>query len=52
MLVEGKEIYEDLDLSRCEGFRFAERKCRKLRKGQVTYSPQFDVVRKKIHAWT
>jgi hypothetical protein len=44
---EGKEWYEDLDESRCKGIRFAERKCRKLRKGQVAYSPQLDVVSKK-----
>ncbi len=52
MALEGQEVYEDLDDSRCKGVSYAERKCRKLRKGQVAYSPQLDIVSRKIYAWS
>jgi hypothetical protein len=52
MLMEGKGLFEELDSSRCKEVRFAERKCRKYRKGQVAYSPQLDTVKKQIYAWT
>jgi hypothetical protein len=43
--------YEELDLIRCQASAFAESKCRKLRTGQVAYSPELAAVRNQIEAW-
>jgi len=45
------EEYEELDLLRCQATAFAESKCRKLRTGQVAFSPELAVVRQQIQAW-
>jgi hypothetical protein len=45
------EEYEQLDLICCQATTFAESKCRKLRTGPVTFSPELAAVRQKIHAW-
>jgi hypothetical protein len=43
--------YEELDLLRCKAMAFAERRCRKLRTGQVAYSPELNAIRLTIKAW-
>jgi len=43
--------YEALDKLRCEATEFAERHCRKLRTGQVAFSPELNYSRLKIKAW-
>jgi len=43
--------YEDRDLIRCQATAFAESKCRKLRTGQVAFSPELNEARMKIKAW-
>lgn len=48
----GKQLYENMDSLRCTGVAFAERKCRKLRKGHVAYSPQLNKISKQINTWT
>jgi len=44
--------YEVLDCLRCEITANAERRCRKLRTGQVAFSPELNACRLKIKAWT
>jgi hypothetical protein len=43
--------YEELDALCCEATAFAERRCRKLRMGQVAFSPELNLSRLKIKAW-
>jgi len=43
--------YEELDAIRCEATTFAEKRCRKLRLGQVAFSPELNMSRLKIQAW-
>jgi len=43
--------YEALDSLRCKCVEEAEKKCRKLRAGQVAFSPQLQQVRRNIAAW-
>jgi hypothetical protein len=43
--------YEALDAIRCETTAFAERKCQKLRMGQVAFSPELNEIRLRIRAW-
>lgn len=43
--------YEELDRLRCLATAFAESKCRKLRTGQVAFSPELNAVRLKIKVW-
>ena len=43
--------YEALDTLRCEAAEFAERHCRKLRTGQVAFSPELNSCRLRIQAW-
>ena len=43
--------YEELDALRCEATTFAEKRCRKLRLGQVAFSPELNMSRLKIQAW-
>jgi hypothetical protein len=43
--------YEELDALRCEATAFAEKRCRKLRIGQVAFSPELNFSRLKIKAW-
>jgi hypothetical protein len=43
--------YESLDLLQCQVAEFAERKCRKLQRGQVAFSPRLSDCRSKIKAW-
>jgi hypothetical protein len=43
--------YESLDKIRCETVAFAERHCRKLRRGQVAFSPELNDSRLRIKAW-
>ncbi len=42
--------YEELDSLRCEATAFAEKNCRKLRTGQVAFSPELNESRLKIKA--
>jgi hypothetical protein len=44
--------YEVLDFLRCEITANAERRCRKLRTGQVAFSPELNACWLKIKAWT
>jgi hypothetical protein len=43
--------YEELDTIRCKGIAFAERKCRKLRMGQLAFSLELQKSRNTIYAW-
>lgn len=43
--------YEDIDILRCQAVAFAERYCRKLRIGQVAFSPELNASQMKIQAW-
>jgi hypothetical protein len=43
--------HEELDSLRCRCVAEAERKCRKLRVGQVAFSPELQKVRRDIAAW-
>jgi hypothetical protein len=47
-----QQEYEDMDHLRCQGVMLAERKCRKLRMGQVSYSPEIQQARLSIDAWS
>jgi len=42
--------YEALDLIRCEATQYAERRCRKLKTGQVAFSPELNESRQRIRA--
>ena len=44
--------YEEFDNLRCKGVALAERKCRKLRMGQVPFSPTVQLLRRAIDAST
>lgn len=44
--------YEELDLLQCQATAFAEAKCRKLRTGQVAFSPEINEARSLIRAWS
>jgi hypothetical protein len=44
--------YETLADLRCQGVRLAERKCRKFRMGQVSFSPEIHLARTTIYAWS
>jgi hypothetical protein len=46
-----QEEYEALDKLRCEGVSSAEKRCRKLRTGQVSFSPEIQKARDRIYAW-
>ncbi len=48
---EGKHLYEEIDGLRCKGVKLAEKKCRKLRMGQVAFSPQLQKAGRIIKAW-
>jgi len=48
---EAMQKYEELDSIRCDATAFAERHCRKLRTGQVAFSPELNLIRMKIRAW-
>ncbi len=52
LCLEGKQLYEEIDELRCKGVQLAERKCRKLRMGQVAYSPQLRLASRTIKAWS
>lgn len=52
MTEEDKQVYEDYDLLRCKGLQLAEKKCRKLHKGQVAFSLQFQSASLRINAWS
>jgi hypothetical protein len=43
--------YNKLDAIRTKGILLADKKCRKLRMGQVPFSPQLIVMWKNIKAW-
>ncbi len=47
-----KHTYEEIDSLRCEGVQYAEKKCRKLRKGQVAFSPEIQIAHRRIKAWS
>ncbi len=49
--MNGKRLYEQIDLDRCNGVMIAEKKCRKLRMGQVAFSPQLQQASRTINAW-
>jgi predicted GNAT family N-acyltransferase len=44
--------YEELDALGCKAVAFAEAKCRKLRKGNVAFSPELNMAKINIKAWT
>jgi len=44
--------YEVLDAIRCKAAEFAQSKCRKLRMGQVAFSPELNQCRRIIQAWS
>jgi hypothetical protein len=44
--------YEELDNIRCQTTALAEAKCRKLRTGQVAFSPELNAARLLIKAWS
>jgi hypothetical protein len=46
-----QHTYEELDSLKCKGVALAKKKCRKLRMGQVAYSPQFHQASCQINAW-
>jgi len=46
------EEYEELDSIRCQVTASAEAKCRKLRTGQVAFSPELNEARSIIKAWS
>jgi hypothetical protein len=46
------EVYEELDAIRCQATAFAEAKCRKLRTGQVAFSPELSEARSVIKVWS
>jgi hypothetical protein len=43
--------YKSIDNLRCDAAALAERHCRKLRTGQVSFSPELNLCRKRIQAW-
>jgi hypothetical protein len=43
--------FEELDKIRCTAVKIAVRKCRKLRMGQVDFSPTIQLFMRKINAW-
>jgi hypothetical protein len=43
--------YEEIDKLRCTAVNIAVRKCRKLRMGQVDFSPTIQLLMRKINAW-
>jgi hypothetical protein len=47
-----QQEYEELDIIRCQVASFAELKCRKLRKGQVAFSPEMNTARLQVKAWS
>jgi hypothetical protein len=47
-----KYLYEEYDSLRCKGVALAEKRCCKLRKGQVAFSPQLQTVCRRIKAWS
>ena len=48
-LTKAQQIeYEKIDQLRTEGEKFAERRCRKLRKGQIPFSPQLKLAAAKV----
>ena len=44
--------YEKLDSLRVQGMKHAEKKCRKLRIGQIPRTPELSKIRKEIVLWT
>ena len=46
-----KDDYELIDSLRCKGIALAEKKCRKLRMGNIDYSPEIQAARLLITAW-
>ncbi len=46
-----KFLYKEIDLERCKGVKLAEKKCHKLRMGQVSFSQELQQTRRKIRAW-
>jgi hypothetical protein len=50
--LEHQYEYETLDAIRCDITACAEKRCRKLRKGQVAYSPQVHLASIRITAWS
>jgi hypothetical protein len=46
-----QRYFEDLDDLRCKGVQQAEKKCRKLRMGQVPFSPQLQQASRIIDVW-
>jgi hypothetical protein len=50
-LSQVQEEYERLDSIRCKVTEAAEAKCRKLRKGNVAFSPILNATRLQVQAW-
>jgi hypothetical protein len=44
--------YNTIDNLHCQGVRHAERRCRKLRMGQVGFSPEIQQARQTIYVWS
>ncbi len=49
---EDQKDYERLDVLWCQGVELAERRCRKLRMGQVAFSPSVQAAMRSINAWS
>ena len=43
--------YEEIDILWCKAATFAEKNCRKLKKGNVAFSPEMNMIRITIRAW-
>jgi hypothetical protein len=52
LTVEDQLAFEELDRLRCEGVERAEKKCRKLKAGQVAFSPSLKICMNQIKAWS
>ncbi len=46
------KVYEDLDILRCQSVAKAERSCRKLKVGQVAFSPEVKLLMDQIKAYS
>ncbi len=47
-----RHTYEEIESLRCQGVKLAEKKCRKLRRGQIAFSPQIQTAHWRINAWS
>lgn len=52
MTQKEEQDFEELDRLRCEGVQQAEHHCRKLKAGQVAFSPPLKLCMNQIKAWS